>query len=155
MTDIDQKTQNGLDEGHTLILGAQILLGALYRTVFEPGYQQFSRSSKYLVLSALVLNILSVVLLIAPAPYHQIVEHGKDDARFNAFVMRAMAGAMIPFAGSLGLSLYVFFGPVIGPAAAALLGAGAASLSGFLWYGARLIPHPCRGQRLLARGRAK
>jgi len=153
MAGIDQKTQSGLDEGRTLILGAQILLGALYRAVFEPGYQQFSPSSKYLVLAALTLNIVSIVLLIAPAPYHQIVEEGKDDARFNAFVMQAMAGALLPFAGSLGLSLYVFFSPVMGANPAALLAAGSTVLSGLLWYGGKLVPRKDRVRQVGPRGR--
>ena len=31
-----EKLQNALDEGRTLILGAQIIVGVLYRAVFEP-----------------------------------------------------------------------------------------------------------------------
>jgi hypothetical protein len=90
------KDADWLDEGRTLILAAQILLGAPYRTIFEPGYQQFSPSRQYLVLAALALNIFSGVLLIAPAPDHQIVEKGEHDPPFNAFVMRAMAARWFP-----------------------------------------------------------
>ncbi|HZR56777.1 MAG TPA: DUF6328 family protein [Terriglobales bacterium] len=135
MTSIDQKTQNALDEGRTLILGEQILLGALYRAVFEPGYQQFPSILQYLVLAALVLNIFSIVLLVAPAPYHRIVEKGKDDKEFNAFVVQTMTIALLPFAASIGISIYVFFNKVAGPTWSAVIGLSATVLSGLLWYG--------------------
>jgi hypothetical protein len=144
MTSIDQKTQNALDEGRTLILGEQILLGALYRTVFEPGYQQFSPVSKYLVLIALGLNLFSLVLLIAPAPYHQIVEKGKDDREFNSFVVGVMAIALLPFAICTGLSLYIFFNKVVGTAWSAIIGATSTVLSVLFWYGLGLVPGQSR-----------
>jgi hypothetical protein len=144
MTSIDQKTQNALDEGRTLILGEQILLGALYRTVFEPEYQQFSPISKYLVLVALALNIFSLVLLIAPAPYHQIVEKGKDDREFNNFVVGVMAIALLPFAFCTGLSLYVFFDKVVGTTWSVIIGATSTVLSILFWYGLKLVPGKSR-----------
>jgi hypothetical protein len=144
MTSIDQKTQNALDEGRTLILGEQILLGALYRTVFEPGYQQFSPISKYLVLVALALNIFSLVLLVAPAPYHRIVEKGKDDREFNDVVVGIMAIALLPFAVSTGLSLYVFFNKVVGTTWSVIIGATSTVLSILFWYGLKLVPGKSR-----------
>jgi hypothetical protein len=144
MTSIDQKTQNALDEGRTLILGEQILLGALYRTVFEPGYQQFSPISKYIVLVALGLNLFSLVLLIAPAPYHQIVEKGKDDREFNSFVVGVMAIALLPFAVCTGLSLYVFFNKVVGTTWSVIIGATSTVLSILLWYVLKLVPGKSR-----------
>lgn len=146
MTSIEQKTQNALDEGRTLILGEQILLGALYRSIFEPGYQEFSLASKYLVLVALGLNIFSLVFLVSPAPYHQIVEKGGDDRDFNRFVVRAMAIALLPFAVSLGLSLYVFFNNTLGTTWSVIIGLTSTVLSGLLWYGLRFIPR--NGNRL-------
>jgi hypothetical protein len=144
MTSIDQKTQNALDEGRTLILGEQILLGALYRTVFEPGYQQFSPISKYLVLVALALNIFSLVLLVAPAPYHRIVEKGKDDREFNDFVVGIMAIALLPFAVCTGLSLYVFFNKVVGTTWRVTIGATSTVLPVLFWYGLKLVPGKSR-----------
>jgi hypothetical protein len=139
MATIDQKTQNALDEGRTLILGAQILLGALYRAVLEPGYVHFSLVSQRLVLVALALNIISVVFLMAPVPYHRIVEKGKDDREFNAFVEGAMAVALVPFAASVGLSLYVFFDKVVGGTWSLVLGCSSVVLAGTLWYGLWLM----------------
>jgi Family of unknown function (DUF6328) len=140
MTELKEKTQNALDESRTLILGAQILLGALYRTIFEPGYQELPLESRYLVLCALGLITVVVGLLIAPAPYHRIVEHGQDDREFTSYVLKIMMIALLPFALSLGISLYIFVTKAVGSLSGILAGAGAAVAALFLWYGLRLMP---------------
>lgn len=62
-TSLATKTQNALDEGRTLILGAQILLGVLSRAVFEPGFQKMPEVSKYLVLGSLALIVIATIIL--------------------------------------------------------------------------------------------
>src|SRR5436189_135580 len=125
MTELKEKTQNALDESRTLILGAQILLGALYRTIFEPGYHELPPESRFLVLCALGLITVVVGLLIAPAPYHRIVEGGKDDHEFTSYVLRIMMIALLPFALSLGISLYIFVTKAVGSLYGIIAGAGA------------------------------
>jgi|GraSoiStandDraft_44_1057316.scaffolds.fasta_scaffold00314_13 hypothetical protein len=140
MTELKEKTQNALDEGRTLILGAQILLGALFRVVFEPGYHELPAASRYLVLWALGLITVVVALLMAPAPYHRIVEGGQDDEEFNSYVMRIMTIALLPFALSTGLSIYIFIAKAVGPVYGICAGAGVTLAALFLWYGLRLLP---------------
>ncbi len=139
MTDLETKTSNALDEGRTLILGAQILLGCLYRSAFEPGYQHFPVISKYLVVTALALIIIAIVVLIAPAPYHRIAEQGRDSKELNAYVLSIMKVGLIPFAASIGLSLYVFVHSVLGGAWGITLALAATVLAIFFWYGLRLF----------------
>src|SRR2546428_6174846 len=98
MTELKEKTQNALDESRTLILGAQILLGALYRTIFEPGYHELPPESRFLVLCALGLITVVVGLLIAPAPYHRIVEAGRVDNEFTSYESRIRMFPFLPFA---------------------------------------------------------
>jgi hypothetical protein len=145
MTDLQTKTQNALDEGRTLILGAQILLGCLYRSAFEPVYAHFSSAAKYLVACALGLIIVSIVVLMAPAPYHRIVEQGRDSKEFNAFVLSIMKVGLIPFALSIGLSLYVFVHHVLGRDWGIFLGSMATGSAIFFWYGLRLLHRERRG----------
>jgi len=139
MTELKEKTQNALDESRTLILGAQILLGALYRTIFEPGYHELPPESRFLVLCALGLITVVVGLLIAPAPYHRIVEGGQDDHEFTSYVLRIMMIALLPFALSLGISLYIFVTKAVGSLYGIIAGAGATVTALFLWYGLRLM----------------
>jgi magnesium-transporting ATPase (P-type) len=134
MADLNAKTQNSLDEGRTLILGAQILLGILSRGVFEPGYQKLPTTSKYLVLAALALVIVAVTVLIVPAPYHRIAEEGRDTEDFNRVVMQVMYIGLIPFALSLGITLYVATRIVTNTWIAPFAGFLTFAIAVFFWY---------------------
>jgi hypothetical protein len=134
MPDLRTKSQNAFDEGRTLILGAQILLGVLTRAVFEPGYQKLPNVSKYLVVVALGLIAVAVTVLIVPAPYHHFAEEGRDTEHFNRFVMKVMYVGLIPFALSFGIALFVATQIVSNTLIAVIAGAGTALLALFFWY---------------------
>jgi Family of unknown function (DUF6328) len=134
-TPLKTKTQNALDEGRTLILGAQILLGVLSRAVFEPGFHKMPAISKYLVLSSLSLIVIATIILIAPAPHHRIVEHGRDTQAFNTYLKRIMFAGLLPFALSFGLAVYVAAEVVAGAAWAGVAGLLTTFLALFFWYG--------------------
>ena len=140
MASLSEQTQNALDEGRTLILGAQILVGALYRTGFEPGFDQFPDSSKAITVIALGIVLIAITLLIAPAPYHRIAEQGRDEPAFNDFVLQIMRFALLPFAFSLGLTIYVATAKVLNPAVGLVLGIISAALAIIFWYALEFIP---------------
>ncbi len=146
MPDLKTKAQNALDEGRTLILGAQILLGILTRAVFEPGYQELPAASKYLVISALGLIAITFIVLVAPAPYHHLAEEGRDTEHFNDVVMRVMYAGLIPFALSLGITVYVATQIVSNTWIAPVAGALTAGVALFFWYALRLT-HPDKRHR--------
>src|SRR5215813_1713198 len=134
-TPLGTKTQNALDDGRTLILGAQILLGSLSRAVFEPGFQKMPNVSKYPVVSSLALIVIATIILIAPAPYHRIVEQGRDTQEFNTYVMRIMFVGLLPFALSFGLAIYVMTRIMARAGWAAAAATLTIGLALFLWYG--------------------
>lgn len=146
MASLGETTQSALDEGRTLILGAQILVGALYRTGFEPGFDQFPNSSKIVTVVALGIILIAITLLIAPAPYHRIAEQGQDEPSFNGFVLDIMKFALLPFAFSLGLTVYVATAKVINPAAGLALGISSVAVAVFFWYVLEFIPRLLRGK---------
>jgi Family of unknown function (DUF6328) len=84
--ELSKKVKLALDETRMLILGAQILLGFQFRGVFNDGYDQLATEARYLNGLALGLMVLVVGLLIAPGPYHRIVEGGADTSHFHAVV---------------------------------------------------------------------
>jgi hypothetical protein len=140
-TSLETKTQNALDEGRTLILGAQILLGVLSRAVFEPGFQKMPEVSRYLVLGSLALIVIATIILIAPAPHHRIAEHGRDTQKFNTYVMRIMFAGLLPFALSFGLAIYVAAEIVTGTTWAGTAAGVTTLLALFFWYGmGKIIP---------------
>ena len=138
-TSLKHKTQNALDEARTLILGVQIFVGALFRAVFEPGFQRLDTTSKNLLICALGLFLLSLTLLVLPAPYHHLVVRNRETEEFNRFVVKVMFAGLIPFALSLGISLYIGTLIVSGPSLAVLLGVSVTVLALFFWYGMGLV----------------
>lgn len=135
MSEQSEKLQNALDEGRTLILGAQIIVGLLYRTVFEPGYDRFPRHAQLLVIDALVLVLAAFVLLMAPVSYHRIVDRGENRTDLNSFVLAIMKPTLPLFALSMGLTLYIATEKVDSVALAVICSVTGAGLALMLWYG--------------------
>ena len=68
------------------------------------------------------------------------MEHGQDDREFTSYVVKIMMIALLPFALSLGISLYIFVTKAVGSLYGILAGAGATVAALLLWYGLRLMP---------------
>jgi len=131
------RIQEALDEGRTLILGAQIMLGMLYRGVFEPGFDALPRTSQYLVTAALVLVVAGFVLLTWPVAYHRIVDRGHDSPDLLEFINTVIKPSLPVIGASMGITLYVAAGKLLGPRSGVVV-AVAACCFGFLsWHGGR------------------
>jgi hypothetical protein len=127
--ELSKKVKLALDETRMLILGAQILLGFQFRGVFNDGYDQLATEARYLNGLALRLMVLVVGLLIAPSPYHRIVEDGADTSHFHAVVTVIADLTLAPFALALGLDLFV------GETGGAAAGITASARAIAFWYG--------------------
>jgi len=131
---LSQKIKTGLDETRMLILGAQILLGFQLRGVFQDGYESLPAHSRYLDALALAFMVCAVGLLIAPGPYHRIVEEGEDSGPFHWLVTLFADLALLPFALALGLDLALVAEQIFGRLGAVLAGGGTALLAMIFWY---------------------
>ena len=139
MAELGDKIKKALDECRILILGAQVLLGFEYRSVFESGFERLPAYGKFLVLGALGLMLAAFALLLLPAAYHLIVLGGEDKPAFHEFTTRIIELALLPFALGLGLNLYVATEGLMGIALAALAGVFAVLIAIFFWYGIEKI----------------
>ena len=90
-----------------LVLGAQVLLGFEFSGVFRDGFERLPLHARYLDGIALLLLILTVALLITSETYHHMVEVGRDTGRFHQLISRMVDCALLPFALSLGLALFI------------------------------------------------
>ena len=136
--ELTKKIKIALDETRMLILGAQILLGFQFRGVFDDGYDQLPKHLRYLDGIALLPMICVVALLIAPGPYHRIVEDGEDNKYFLRLVTVIINLALLPFAIALGLDVVVTSAPIFGYMAGAGAGIALAAVAIAFWYG---LPH--------------
>lgn len=128
-----------LDEGRMLILGAQVLLGFQYRSVFEPGFDKLPHSSQLLKLAGLCLMLLAIMLLMSPGAYHRIVAEGEDREDVHEFATSVMDWALLPFALGLGIDVYVATQKLAGTVYG-ITGGGVALLAAlFFWYGIEML----------------
>jgi hypothetical protein len=104
---LHERVKTALDETRTLILGAQILLGFQYQSVFREQFDTLPPYARIMDGCALGLMILTVGLLVAPSAFHRIVEHGESTGRAQTLTGRFAAAALLPFAVALGLDLTI------------------------------------------------
>src|SRR5918998_5934912 len=126
MAKIKNKVENALDEARMLVLGAQVLVGFQFRSVFEQGFDKLALPSQFLKLAGLGLMLVAVGLIIAPAAYHRLVENGEDTPEIHRYTSKVMDWALLPFALGLGVTFYLAAQKVFGwkwGAAAGLAGA--------------------------------
>lgn len=139
MPELKSKIEDALNEGRILVLGMQVLIGAQYNSAFASGFQKLPDLSQGLMVGALAPLLLAMTLMMAPAPYHQLVEKGQNTRPFLEFVNRMLALAPFPFAVALGIDLYVVTEKVAGPAWGVVGGLAGGLLALFFWYGLEML----------------
>jgi hypothetical protein len=134
MAKIKNKVENALDEARMLVLGAQVLVGFQFRSIFEHGFDKLPLPSQLLKLAALGLLLVTVGLIISPAAYHRLVEDGEDTPGIHRFTSKVMDWALLPFALGMGLDFYVAIEKVFGWRWGVAGGLFATLLAASFWY---------------------
>lgn len=135
---LPDKIKMALDETRMLILGAQILVGFQYTAVFREGFEDLPAHARYLDAAALVLMIVAIGLLIEPSIQHRVVDHGEDTQRIQGVTTAMACIALLPFATTLGLDLYIVGEKMAGMTAGAVAGVAGIGLALIFWYGVEL-----------------
>jgi len=146
---VQSKVQNALDEGRILVLAVQVGIGFEYRSFFEPVFEALPAWARAAKLLGLCLLLVSFALVVLPGPWHQLVEHGEDTVRLHHMAIRAIGGALLPFALALGLELAVATTRVegLGTGLALAVGAASAVAALALWYALPAAAARSRGPR--------
>lgn len=134
MAKIKDKVENALNESRMLVLGAQVLVGFQFRSVFEPGFDSLPLPGQLAKLVGLGLMLVAVGLIISPSAYHRLVEHGEDTEEQHRYTSRLMTWALLPFALGLGVDLFVATQKVFGWKAGVAAGLLGSLLAGSFWY---------------------
>jgi hypothetical protein len=148
MAQLKDKIKTTLDEGRILIIGAQVLLGFQFRSVFEAGFEKLAEHAKYMKLGGLGLLLLAVALLMWPAAYHQIVEDGEDTHELNRFATTMMGIALLPFALGLATDFFISAEFLFGRTQGVIAGAAALSVALFFWYGLEAMRRASRAPEI-------
>jgi hypothetical protein len=153
--ELSKKVKIALDETRILILGAQVLLGFGFRGVFNERFAELPVHTRYVDAVGLGLLVCTVTLLIAPGPYHRIVEGGQDSGQLHRFTTAIADLALLPFALALGIGLLVGIEATFDDSAASIAaGAVGAGLALGLWYGLPQLRRRFVGERerMITRG---
>jgi hypothetical protein len=139
--------KTALDETRMLVLGAQILLGFEFSGVFRDGFESLPQHARYLDGIALVLMIITVTLLITPETYHHLVDIGVDTGRFIRLISLMAACALLPFALSLGIALFIVGERVFGFSGGLVIGCLVVLVALGGWYGIQYLRRLRTGQK--------
>lgn len=132
---IERKFKTALDETRLLMLGAQVLFGFEFNAVFQDGFKELSQSSRVLNGGALLLMAASIGLLIAPSARHRLAENGQITARLRWCITSFAGWALLPFAGSLGLAIYIVVAKSFGAGVGGTAGIFFTGLALVFWFG--------------------
>jgi hypothetical protein len=145
--ELSKKVKTALDETRILILGAQILIGFQFRGVFQDRFDALPPHARHLDGVALVLMLAAAALLIAPALYHRIIASGEDSGQIHLLISRMASVALLPFAISLGITLFIGIERIWGLSAGVAAGVGFGGLALFAWYGWEAIRKTSVGRK--------
>ena len=146
--ELSKKVKIALDETRILILGAQVLLGFGFRAVFSERFVELPGHARYVDAVGLGLLVCTVALLIAPGPYHRIVEGGQDSGQLHRFTTAIADLALLPFALALGIGLFVGIEATFEDGAVSIAaGAVGAGLALGFWYGLPQLRRRFVGER--------
>jgi hypothetical protein len=137
--DIRDQVRQGLSETRTTVLGGQILLGFQYEALFQTGFPKLSPARQDLQLWAFILILAAIVLMIAPASFHQLSERGESTEGQRRAIRALIPLSLAPFAVGVGLNVLIGPGMAMGWALAGVAAAVVVLGAFFLWYGMELI----------------
>jgi hypothetical protein len=135
MAQLKDKIENGLNDVRILILGAQVLVGSGFRSLFEPEFSRLPFFTQVMQLGGLGLMLLGLGTLMLPAAFHQIVDKGADTARIKKLITVVVNFGLMPFAFGLAVSFFMIAQKLAGSAAGWICGAIVGGSALLLWYG--------------------
>ena len=138
-TSLENKIKQVLTEARVVLPGAQALLGFQLAAMLTDAFPKLPRASQYMHLACLGLLAVTIVLLMAPAAFHRIVERGQDTERLHRFSSVMVLAAMVPLALGLAGDFYVVLAKVLDSPGASIALAGVSLVFFFgLWFGLTL-----------------
>jgi len=105
--ELHERVGLALTEARVVLPGAQAMLGFQFVTMFTSAFEELPQSSKLVHLACLSLIALTVILLITPAAFHRIAEHGMDSERLVGLTGRFVMAATVPLGAAMAGEVYV------------------------------------------------
>jgi Family of unknown function (DUF6328) len=97
-TPIHDKIRQALTEARVIIPGNQALLGFQFAVILQRGFTDLPSWIKWVHLGSLSLITVSTILLMTPAAFHRIAEHGEETVRFYRVTHVMVLLSLLPLA---------------------------------------------------------
>ncbi len=136
---LKRRNKNALQEVRFLLLGAQVMLAFQGRAGLLPGYTDLSPLTQTLCFWGLIPAELLLVVLLAPLPFHKIVEQGCNSERMHQFTTRMALAGLLLFGLALGVNLSIASDRIFGTGVAVGVGVAVSLLSFGAWFGLEAI----------------
>lgn len=134
--ELSERIDQTLSEGSMVVPGNTALLGFGFITMLLESFTKLPFGVQIVQFVGVCMIALSTVLLMTPAAYHRLVEHGEDSEDFYKMASRLLILALIPFALGINASLYVIAYQVTKSYTVATISAACTLLFAYgLWFG--------------------
>jgi hypothetical protein len=98
-------------------------------------FEKLPRGLQHLHIVSLILVAIAAILMMTPAAYHRIVEHGEDTPEFCHFASELLLTSMVPLALGMCADFYIILMKVTGSQVGSLISAVAMLLCfAGLWF---------------------
>jgi Family of unknown function (DUF6328) len=106
-TAVHDKIRHVLTEARVILPGNQALLGFQFAVTLQQGFKDLPVALKLVHLVSLSLIAMSTILLLAPAPYHRIVERGEETESFYRVASKLTLSSLPPMAAGIAADFFV------------------------------------------------
>ena len=97
-TALHDRIRQILTEARVILPGNQALLGFQLAVILQQSFRDLQPALRWVHLASLLLMALSTILLLTPAPYHRIVEHGEETEGFYRVASFLVLSSLPPLA---------------------------------------------------------
>jgi len=106
-TAVQDKIRHVLTEARVILPGNQALLGFQFAVTLQQGFRDLPSALKLVHLVSLSLIAISTILLLAPAPYHRIVEGGEETEKFYKVASKLVLSSLPPMAAGISADFFL------------------------------------------------
>jgi hypothetical protein len=137
---LSESVSHTVEEARMLIPGVTAFLGFQLIAVFNSGFsQQLSHDEQMLHVAAMLLTLVALLMLLAPAAYHRQAESGWVSQGFVNLSSRLITGATPLFALGMTIDFYLLVRAVSDDTPLAVaLALAILAIAVVLWYA---VPH--------------
>jgi len=135
-TDLKDRIKFVLMEARVVLPGVQALLGFQFAVVLTDSFEKMPGGLKVVHLASLLSVAFCTILLMTPASYHRIVEHGRSTERMEAFSRRMVLASMAFLVPGIAGDMLIVTERIVHSLGAAITAGGLTLLAFYgFWFG--------------------